>query len=279
MPAANPRALEKAKSIPCDAIIFDLEDAVGADAKLEARAAAAEAVRSGDYGRRLLTIRCNGMATDWGHDDLAVAAQARPAAVVIPKVETLATLDDVAACLDEAGASDTSIWPMIETPTAILDARVLASHPRVGVLIVGTNDLARELRVPLGVAGRWNLGPHLAAAVLAARAAGRPIIDGVFNDITDAEGFAAEARQGVEMGFDGKTLIHPSQVEPANTTWTPSADEIDQARRVIDAFAAAEADGRGVATVDGRMVEALHVENARHTISIATAIAALHPSV
>jgi citrate lyase subunit beta/citryl-CoA lyase len=279
MPAANARALEKAKSIPCDAIIFDLEDAVAADAKLEARDAATAAVRSGDYGRRVLTIRCNGLATEWGSDDLAAAADARPAGLVIPKVETLAALDEVASRLDAAGATDTSIWAMIETPTAILDVRILAAHPRVSVLVVGTNDLARELRVPLGVAGRWNLAPHLAAAVLAARATSRQIIDGVFNDVGDAEGFVAEARQGVEMGFDGKTLIHPSQVEPTNTAWTPSTDEIEQARRVIDAFNAAAAEGRGVATVDGRMVEALHVDNARRTLSIADTIATLHPSV
>ena len=273
MPAANARALEKAKSIACDAIIFDLEDAVATDAKVEARDAATAAVRSGDYGHRLLTIRCNGLATEWASDDLAAAAEARPAAVVIPKVETPATLDEVASRLDAAGATDTAIWAMIETPTAILDVRVIAAHRRVSVLVVGTNDLARELRVPLAVAGRWNLAPHLAAAVLAARAAGRQIVDGVFNDVGDTEGFVAEARQGVEMGFDGKTLIHPSQVDPANTAWTPSADEIEQARRVIDAFTAATAEGRGVATVDGRMVEALHVDNARRTLSIADAIA------
>jgi citrate lyase subunit beta / citryl-CoA lyase len=279
MPAANARALEKAKSIPCDAIIFDLEDAVAVTAKVEARDAATAAVRSGDYGHRLLTIRCNGLATEWGNDDLAAAADAQPAAVVIPKIETLAALDEVASRLDGADATDTAIWAMIETPTAILDVRTLAAHRRVSALVVGTNDLARELRVPLGVAGRWNLAPHLAAAVLAARAAGRQIVDGVFNDVGDTEGFAAEARQGVEMGFDGKTLIHPSQVEPANSAWTPSAEEIEQARRVIDAFTAAEAEGRGVATIDGRMIEALHVENARRTLSIADAIATLHPSV
>ncbi len=272
MPAANARALEKAKSIPCDAIIFDLEDAVAANAKAEARDAAAAAVRSGDYGRRLLTIRCNGLATEWGSDDLAAAGEARPAAVVIPKVETLATLDEAASRLDAAGATGTVIWAMIETPASILDVRLLAAHPRVSVLVVGTNDLARELRVPLGVAGRWNLAPHLAVVVLAARAAGRQIVDGVFNDVGDTDGFVAEARQGVEMGFDGKTLIHPSQVEPANAAWTPSAAEIEQARRVIGAFGAAEAEGRGVATVDGRMVEALHVDNARRILSIADAI-------
>jgi citrate lyase subunit beta / citryl-CoA lyase len=274
MPAANERALEKAKSIPCDAIIFDLEDAVAPDAKGAARDRAVTAVRSGEYGRRQLTIRCNGLATEWGSDDLAAAAAARPTAVVIPKVDSVATLDDVAARLDAGGATETSIWAMIETPKAIFDVRTLAAHPRVSVLVIGTNDLARELRAPLGVPGRTNLTPYLATAVLGAREAGALIVDGVFNDVHDAEGFAAECRQGVEMGFDGKTLIHPSQVEPANAAWTPSAEDVEQAGRVIEAHAAAAAEGRGVVTVDGRMVEALHVENARRTLEIVEAIAA-----
>jgi len=231
-------------------------------------------VTSGDYGRRLLTIRCNGLATEWGSDDLDAAAAAGPAAVVIPKVDSLATLDDVVARLDAGGAVRTDVWAMIETPTAIFDVRALAAHPRVAVLVIGTNDLARELHAPLGVAGRSNLAPYLATAVLAAREAGTLIVDGVFNDVDDAAGFAAECRQGVEMGFDGKTLIHPSQVDPANEAWTPSADDVDTARRLIAAFDAASAEGRGVATLDGRMIEALHVDNARHTLAIADAIAA-----
>jgi citrate lyase subunit beta/citryl-CoA lyase len=274
MPAANARALEKAKTIPCDAIIFDLEDAVAPDAKADARDRAIAAVASGDYGRRLLTIRCNGLATEWGSDDLAAAAAAGPAAVVIPKVDSLTTLDDVAARLDAGGAATTDVWAMIETPTAIFDVRALAAHPRVAVLVIGANDLARELHAPLGVAGRSNLAPYLATAVLAAREAGTLIVDGVFNDVGDAAGFAAECRQGVEMGFDGKTLIHPSQVEPANAAWTPSADDVETARRVIAAFDAASAEGRGVATLDGRMIEALHVDNARRTLALADAIAA-----
>lgn len=270
MPAANERALEKAKTIPCDAIIFDLEDAVAPDAKQLARAQAVAAATSGAYGDRQLTIRCNGLATPWGGDDLAAAAAAQPAAVVIPKVESTAALDEVASRLDEG----TSIWAMVETPTAIFDARTIAAHPRVSVLVVGTNDLARELRVPLGVPDRRNLTPYLATAVLAAREAGKLIVDGVFNDVRDADGFAAECRQGVEMGFDGKTLIHPSQVEPANAAWTPTDEEIADARRVIEAYTAAEAEGRGVVTVDGRMIEALHVDNARRTLAIADAVAA-----
>jgi citrate lyase subunit beta/citryl-CoA lyase len=271
MPAANERALEKAKAIPADAIIFDLEDAVAPDAKPAARDQAVAAVGSGAYGRRELTIRCNGLATPWGADDVAAAAAARPAAVVIPKVDALATLDDVAARLDAGGASATMIWAMVETPTAIFDVRAIAAHPRVDVLVMGTNDLAKELRAPL-IPGRANLTPYLAVAVLAAREAGTVILDGVYNDVRDAEGFAAECRQGVEMGFDGKTLVHPSQVDPANEAWSPSPEEIEYARRVIDAYTEGEAEGRGVITVDGRMIEHLHVANARATLATAEAI-------
>jgi citrate lyase subunit beta/citryl-CoA lyase len=275
MPAANERALEKAKSIPCDAIIFDLEDAVAPDAKPAARDRAVNAVRAGAYGRRELTIRCNGLATPWGADDLAAAGAARPAAVVVPKVDSARYVDEVAAVLDsvlDSGAAEAvPIWAMIETPTAILDVRAIAAHPRVDVLVMGTNDLARELRAPL-VKGRANLVAHLATALLAARAAGTAALDGVFNDVADADGFEAECRQGVELGFDGKTLIHPSQVEPANRAWSPSDDEIELDRRIIDAYTEAEADGRGVVTVDGRMIEYLHVANARRTLAMADAI-------
>ena len=275
MPAANDRALDKAKTIPADAIIFDLEDAVAPDAKNDARAKAVAAVGSGEYGGRELTIRCNGLDTPWGVDDLAAVGPAGPAAVVIPKVGSVEYLDEVSMLLDRAGASpQVLIWPMIETPTAIFAAREIAAHPRVAVLVMGTNDLAKELRSPL-VPGRHPLVPHLATALLAAREAGRVILDGVYNDVRDPDGFVAECRQGMEMGFDGKTLIHPSQVEPANDVWAPTAAEIDHARRVIEAFDTAVAEGRGVVTVDGRMIENLHVDNARRLLAVADAIAAL----
>ena len=274
MPAANERALEKAKAIPCDAIIFDLEDAVAPDSKSLARDQAVAAARSGEYGTRELTIRCNGMSTPWGSDDLVAAASATPSAVVIPKVNSAAYLDDIAARLDAAGASGTSIWAMVETPTAIFDVRAIAAHPRVSVLVIGTNDLARELRAPLGVAGRWNLTPHLATAVLAAREAGKIILDGVFNDVKDLDGFAAECRQGVEMGFDGKTLIHPGQVGPCNEAWSPTDAQIEESRGIIAAFEEAVAEGRGVVTYNGRMIENLHVDTARRTLAVADAIAA-----
>ena len=274
MPSSNAKALEKAKSIPCDAIIFDLEDAVAPDAKPAAREQAVAAVTSGEYGPRELTIRCNGLATPWGADDIAAAGAARPSAVVIPKVGSTAELDAVAAGLDAAGGHDVMIWAMVETPTAIFDVRSIAAHPRVAVLVMGTNDLAKEILAPL-VPGRANLTPYLATAVLAAREAGTVILDGVYNAIADAEGFALECRQGVEMGFDGKTLVHPSQVEPANTAWSPSPDEVELSRRVIAAYEEAEAEGRGVITVDGKMIEHLHVANARRVLAIADAIAAI----
>ena len=274
MPSSNPKALEKAKSIPCDAIIFDLEDAVAPDAKPTARQQAVVAATSGEYGHRELTIRCNGLATPWGTDDIAAAGAARPSAVVIPKVSSPAELDVVASGLDAAGGSETMIWAMVETPTAIFDVRAIAAHPRVAVLVMGTNDLAKEILAPL-VPGRANLTPYLATAVLAAREAGKVILDGVYNDIADAEGFAAECRQGVEMGFDGKTLVHPSQVDPANAAWSPTSDEAELARRVIAAYEEAEAEGRGVITVDGKMIEHLHVANARRVLAITDAIAAI----
>lgn len=275
MPAANERALEKAKSLPADAIIFDLEDAVAPDAKDSARLAACAAAASGQYGRRELTIRCNGLDTPWGPADLAAIATSTAAAVVVPKVSSVAYLDHVSSRLDVAGAPESmTVWAMVETPTAIFDARAIAAHPRVSVLVMGTNDLARELRVPL-VADRRALFPHLAAALLAAREAGKSILDGVFNDVKDLDGFASECAQGVEFGFDGKTLIHPTQVEIANNAWAPSAADVDQARRIIAAFDEAVADGRGVVTLDGRMIENLHVANAQRTLSIAEAIAAL----
>ena len=272
MPAANARALEKAKGIPADALIFDLEDAVAPDAKDTAREQAAAAASSGDYGSREITIRSNGLDTPWGAADIAAAAAAGPSAIVVPKVTGAAHLADIATAMDAAGAPDhTAIWPMVETPEAILAAREIAAFERVAVMVMGTNDLAKELRASQ-VPGRHPLVPHLAAAVLAARAEGVAIVDGVFNDIGDADGFVAECRQGFEMGFDGKTLIHPSQVAPANDVWAPSGDEIAHANRVIEAFEEAEAGGRGVITVDGRMIENLHVDEARRCLAVAAAI-------
>jgi len=275
MPAANERALEKAKTISTDAIIFDLEDAVSPDAKDLARAQAVAAVNSGEYGKRELTIRCNALATPWGHADVAAAAKACVSAVVIPKINSVAEVDEVSRALDAAGApKEMMIWAMIETPTAIMDCRAIAAHPRVAVLVMGTNDLAKELRAAQ-VPGRAPLVPSLHMALLAAREADKVILDGVYNDIKNAEGFTTECVQGNNMGFDGKTLIHPDQVAIANDTWAPSAQDVEHARKVIAAFNEALAEGKGVVQLDGKMIENLHVANAERAIAIADAIAQL----
>jgi citrate lyase subunit beta/citryl-CoA lyase len=270
MPSSNARALEKAKSLPADAIIFDLEDAVAPDAKETAREQACAAASSGEYGNRTLTIRCNGLDTPWGEADLKAAAAAGPDAVVIPKVSGPDHLAQVAAVVGPR----TRIWAMVETPAAIFAVREIAAHPQVDVLVMGTNDLAKELRAAL-VPGRAPLLPHLATALLAAREAGITILDGVYNDVKDLEGFEAECVQGAQLGFDGKTLVHPTQVEVANRVWAPSDEEVEHARRVIEAFDEAQREGKGVVTVDGRMIENLHVDNARRTLATAEAITAL----
>lgn len=272
MPAANERALDKAKSIPADCLIFDLEDAVSPDAKPEARANAVAAARSGEYGRREVTIRCNALSTQWGAQDIAAAASSGASAVVIPKIESIREVDAVGSALASAGAPDSMmIWAMIETPTAIFDVRQIAAHPRVAALVMGTNDLAKELRAAQ-IPGREPLVPHLAVALLAARESGKVVLDGVFNDVKNLDAFRLECAQGAAMGFDGKTLIHPSQVDVANEVWAPTADEIDHAQRVISAFEEATAEGRGVITVDGRMIENLHVDNARRILAVQRAI-------
>ena len=270
MPSSNARALEKAKTLPADAIIFDLEDAVAPDAKELARDQAAAAVASGDYGKRILTIRCNGLDTPWGASDVKAAAAARPDAIVIPKVSGPAHLKQIA---DLAG--DARIWAMVETPAALFAVREIAAFEQVDVLVMGTNDLAKELRAAL-VPGRAPLVPHLATALLAAREAGTLILDGVYNDVQDLEGFRAECHQGFELGFDGKTLVHPTQVDIANEVWAPTEQEVDHARRVIAAFEEAARGGKGVVVVDGRMVENLHRDNALRTLATAEAIGALN---
>lgn len=276
MPGANERALEKAKTLPADALILDLEDAVAPDAKAEARERVCAAVASGEYGHRELTIRANGLDTEWHAADVAAIAQAGPAAVVVPKINSPGDVAAVERALEAAGAPDhTKIWAMLETPVAMLQAASIATaSERLTVLVMGTNDLAKELHAE-HVPGREPLLTGLGLCLLAARAAGKVILDGVYNDIRDEAGFEAECLQGRRMGFDGKTLIHPSQLEPCNRIYAPSEDEVARARTIIAAFEEAEAAGRGVVTVDGRMIENLHVEQARRTLAIAEAIAAL----
>jgi citrate lyase subunit beta/citryl-CoA lyase len=276
MPGANERALEKAKTLPADALILDLEDAVAPDAKEAARERVCAAASSGDYGRREVTIRVNGLDTEWHDADLRAAAQAGPAAVVVPKVNSAGDVHNIERGLELAGAPEhTKIWAMVETPVAMLHAEeIAAASERLTVLVMGTNDLAKELHAEF-VPGRAPLLGGLSLALLAARATGKVILDGVYNDVKDAEGFEAECRQGRQFGFDGKTLIHPSQLEPCNRIFAPSDEEIEQAQKIIAAFEEAEAAGKGVVTVDGRMIENLHVDNARRTLALAEAIGKL----
>jgi citrate lyase subunit beta / citryl-CoA lyase len=276
MPGANERALAKAETLPADALILDLEDAVAPEAKAEARDRVCEAAASGRYGGREVTIRINGAGTPWHDDDLRAAAAAGPAAVVVPKVDSAGAVHAIEKALEAGGAGDgTAVWAMLETPAATLRAEeICAASERLTVLVMGTNDLAKELRAE-HVPGRQPLLAGLGLCLLATRATGKVILDGVYNDIADAEGFEAECRQGRQLGFDGKTLIHPAQLEPCNRVFAPSADEVERAGRIIEAFEQAQAEARGVVTVDGRMIENLHVDQARRTLALAAAIATL----
>ena len=269
MPGANERALEKAKGIDADALILDLEDAVSPDAKPEARERVCVAVMSGEYGHRELAIRVNGIGTEWHAADIAAAAKAGPDAVLVPKVNSAAEVLQLVAELEDAGAPDTTaLWAMVETPIALLQAaEIAAAHDRLTVIVMGTNDVVNET-YGLHVPGRNPVVlTSLSIALLAARAAGKVILDGVYNDVKNLEGFDAEARQGREMGFDGKTLIHPSQVEPANAIFGPSDDEVEHAKAMISTFEEAKAAGQGVVTFNGRMVEELHVRDARRILA------------
>ena len=267
LPASNARALEKARDLPADAIIFDLEDAVAPAEKAAARDALRDALGR-DYGSRARIVRINGFDTEWGRDDAAAFATGADA-VLVPKVNGPADLDAVAAVVP-----GTPLWAMLETAAGVLNAAAIAAHPRLGGLVMGTNDLARELGCR-DRADRMPLLPALGMCLLAARAHGRVILDGVYNAFRDADGLRAECAQGRDMGFDGKTLIHPAQIDIANAVFAPTEDEIALSRRRIEAFDAALADGRGVAVLDGRIVENLHVETARATLDRAAAIGAL----
>ena len=273
MPASNERALEKAKAIPCDGLILDLEDAVAPDAKPNAREAACAAAASGDYGTREVTIRVNGADTEWHMADLEAACAAGPDAIVVPKVGSADAVLALVRAMSGFGAPEhTKLWAMVETPAAMLHAEeIAAASERLTVLVMGTNDLAKELYAE-HVPGRHPLLPGLGLALLAARATGTAILDGVYNDVQDTEGFLAECRQGREMGFDGKTLIHPSQVDGANAAFAPSEQAVEDARGILQAWA--DGAGSGVVTYRGRMVESLHVETARRTLALSDAIRA-----
>jgi citrate lyase subunit beta / citryl-CoA lyase len=277
MPGSNTRALEKAKSLPADAVILDLEDAVAPEKKAEAREAIHAAVSTGGFGKRTVVIRINGLATPWGESDLAMAAKAAPDAILIPKVDSGHMIDEASAALRRAGAPDkTRLWAMIETPLAILNVKDIAAASRhagsrLSTFVLGTNDLVKETGATLD-ANRTAALFWLSASVTAARAYGLAVLDGVYNDFKNTAGFLAECHHGKMLGFDGKTLIHPDQITEANTVFAPSPAEIAQARKIIAAFRQPENQGKGAITLDGRMVELLHAEMARKTVALADAI-------
>jgi citrate lyase subunit beta/citryl-CoA lyase len=268
VPGDNERALAKAPGIEADALILDLEDSVAPGSKAQARERVCRAVVSGELGERVVAIRVNGADTAWHEGDLRAAAGAGPDAIVVPKVGSAAEVLQIDAALAAAGAPEwTRIWVMLETPSAVLAAhQIAAAADRLAVILMGTNDLATELHAE-HVAGREPLLTSLSLCLLGARAAGKMILDSVYNDLHDLEGFEAECAQGRRLGFDGKTLVHPAQVEICNRVFAPSDDELEHARRVIDAFEEAQRAGAGVVTVDGRMVEKMHVESARRLLA------------
>jgi citrate lyase subunit beta/citryl-CoA lyase len=283
MPGANARALEKAKSLPADALILDLEDAVAPEAKEAARTQVCAAVKAGGYGRREVAIRTNGLDTPWGQADLEAAAAVAPDAVLVPKPGSGADIARATEALARAGAPDrTRLWAMIETPLAILNvAEIAAAATRPGArlacFVVGTNDLVKETRADISRNRRPALY-WMSAAITAARAYGLDVLDGVYNNFKDAEGFRRECAHGRALGFDGKTLIHPDQVAIANEVFAPPAAEVAFARKIIAAFDAPANRGKGVITVEGRMVELMHAEMARRTVAIAAAIEATRAS-
>jgi len=277
MPASNARAIDKARTLPVDAVILDLEDSVAPEAKAAAREQMLQAMTAGGFGARETIVRINALDTSWWLDDLNAVAKARPDAVLVPKVSTPGRLEDVAERLVDISADHRiRVWAMMETPLAVLNAREIAAaasdvETRLAVFVMGTNDLAKESRARIAP-GRAPMLPWLMNCVAAARAYGLDIVDGVFNDLSDTDSFARECAQGRDMGFDGKTLIHPSQIAACNTAFSPSADEVAQARKIIAAFDLPENSGKGVVQLDGRMVERLHADIARRTLAISNAI-------
>jgi citrate lyase subunit beta/citryl-CoA lyase len=279
MPGSNARALEKAKTLSVDGVILDLEDSVAPDAKELARKQVIDAVKAGGFGKREVFIRVNGVDTPWHADDLAAAAHAAPDAILVPKIVNPDMLEMIGRRLLDMGTDHkTRVWAMIETPLAIFNILSIAaeakdSESRLAGFVMGTNDLAKDTRARL-VPGRGPMLSWLSTCVAAARVYGIDILDGVYNDIGNADGFEMECRQGVELGFDGKTLIHPNQIEPCNTAFSPAADEVAWARKMIAAFDLPENRAKGVVSIDGRMVERLHADMARRTVAVAEAIAA-----
>ena len=280
MPGANERALEKAKSLPADSLILDLEDSVAPEAKEAARNSVCSAVKDGGYGRRELVIRPNAIETPWGMEDLRAAVSVAPDAILVPKVANPGDITTVAKILGAIGASPrTKLWAMMETPSSILNVREIAAlgadpENRLACLVMGTNDLLKESRART-LHDRIAVVPWLALAIVAARAYGLDILDGVYNDFRDPKGFAVECEHGRTLGMDGKTLIHPSQVGPCNEIFSPSEEEVEWARTIIAAFEQPENAHKGVITVEGRMVERLHLVQGKRTVAIAEAIEAM----
>jgi citrate lyase subunit beta / citryl-CoA lyase len=279
MPGSNARAIEKARTLPVDAIILDLEDSVAPEGKIAARTQVSDAVAAGGFGAREVVVRINALDTQWWLDDLNAVAKAKPDAVLVPKVSNPGHLEDVAERLVDISADQKiRVWAMMETPLAMLNARDIAAaaadvETRLSAFVMGTNDLAKETRAAIKP-GRAAMLPWLMNCVAAARAFGLDILDGVYNDLANAEGFARECNEAREMGFDGKTLIHPNQIAPCNAAFSPSAEEVAQAKKIIAAFDLPENRNKGVVQLDGRMVERLHAEMARRTVAIAQAIEA-----
>ena len=282
MPGSNARALEKARDLPADCLILDLEDAVAPDAKAQARELIIKSLQNGGFGDREVMVRINGLDTRWWVEDLSVITAAKPDAVLLPKVSEPQQLQDVAERLVDIGADPhMRVWAMMETPLAMLNVREIAaaaldSETRLAGFVMGTNDLAKDTRARI-VPGRAPMLPWLMNCIAAARAYGLDILDGVYNDLGNAEGFAEECRQARDLGFDGKTLIHPRQIEPCNAAFSPTPEEVEQARKMIAAFDLPENENKGVIQIDGRMVERLHAEMARRTVAIADAIAEGQP--
>ena len=274
MPGSNTRALEKARSLEADSYILDLEDAVAPDAKVQARENIMNALGAGGYGYRELAVRINGLSTPWGYDDLVAVCGTTADAVLLPKVESADLVRQVEAVMEAQGAPESmAIWAMMETPLGMLNAQEVAgASPRLACLVMGTSDLAKDLHAS-HTAERLPMLTSLGLCLLAARAYGLAILDGVHLDLADDEGFAQSCRQGLELGFDGKTLIHPKTIAMANEVFAPSQGEVDWSRKIIEAHAAAEAEGKGVLVFEGKLIENLHVENAKRLVAMADAIA------
>ena len=271
MPGTNQRAMVKARGLDADGIILDMEDSVAPGQKGAARELIAAALAEGGFGEREVVVRVNGLDSAWIEDDLQALLANPPDAVLIPKIYGPEDLNRLGQAMDDLGfPKDVSVWAMMETPAAILDAReIAATGGRLACLVMGTNDLAKDLKARL-LPGRASMFASLSLCLLAARAAGTGILDGVYGDLSDAAGFLSECRQGRELGFDGKTLIHPDQIAVANEIFGPSAEEVSEAREIIAAFEAAEAEGKAVTTLRGKMIEELHAASARRTLDMAS---------